>query len=200
MPTARDEDIGYYREAINLGLHDFQLNTPLRLSHFIAQAAHESISLKYRSENPDYSAKALRLIFGACFNSDEMAGRYAHNPEGTANVIYANHMGNRGIVSGDGWRYRSRGLIPLKGYEQYRHCAKSTGLDCEANPDLLSNDPKAAVVAAGWYWYSHKLNELADKDDLSGITRQINGACHGIGCRLTFLKRAKKALKICAQE
>lgn len=143
MPAAREEDIERYLDALNQELTKYHIDTPLRLAHFVAQIAHESGSFKYKSENLNYSAKALRSVFGKYFDTDEMAERYARNPEGIANVVYANRMGNGDLVSADGWRYRGRGLIQLTGRENYANCAQNIGMDCETNPDLLADDANA---------------------------------------------------------
>jgi putative chitinase len=196
MPAARDEDIDRYLNALNTELPKYQIDTPLRLAHFVAQIAHESGSFKYKSENLNYSAKALRSVFGKYFDTDEMAAEYARKPEMIANVVYANRMGNGNPDSGDGWRYRGRGLIQLTGRENYAHCADFIGRDCESDPEMLSEDASAAVAAACWYWQSRKLNDLADADDLKTITRKINGGYHGLDSRAGFCDRAKQAFGI----
>ncbi|NQZ10378.1 MAG: glycoside hydrolase family 19 protein [Algicola sp.] len=196
MPAARDEDIDRYLDALNTELPKYGVDTGQRMAHFIAQIAHESGSFKYKSENLNYSAKALRAVFSKYFYTDEMAERYARKPEDIANVVYANRMGNGNSVSGDGWRYRGRGLIQLTGRENYAHCAEFIGMDCESNPHMLAEKPVAAVSAACWFWQSRKLNDLADIDDLKSITRKINGGFHGLDSRAEFFERAKAALNI----
>lgn len=196
MPAARDEDIDRYLEALNTELPKYGVDTPARMAHFIAQIAHESGSFKYKSENLNYSAKALRAVFSKYFYTDEMAERYARKPEDIANVVYANRMGNGNSVSGDGWRYRGRGLIQLTGRENYANCAKFIGMDCESNPHMLAENAAAAVSAACWFWQSRKLNDLADFDDIKSITRKINGGYHGLDSRVEFYERAKVALKL----
>lgn len=191
MPAAREQDIDWYLDALNEQLPKFDIDTPLRLAHFIAQIAHESGSFKYKSENLNYSAKALRAVFGKYFDSDEMAEQYARKPEQIANIVYAGRMGNGDTESGDGWRYRGRGLIQLTGRENYSHCAQAIGVDCENQPELLSDDAQATVAAACWYWQSRKLNDLADMDDVKGITRKINGGLHGLEERSAFAERGK---------
>lgn len=196
MPAAREQDIERYLDALNNELGKYQIDTPLRQAHFIAQIAHESGSFKYKSENLNYSAKALRSVFGKYFDTDEMAEQYARKPEDIANVVYASRMGNGNSDSGDGWRYRGRGLIQLTGRENYANCAGFIGIDCEAEPDLLAEDPVAAVSAACWFWQSRKLNDLADADDLKAITRKINGGYHGLESRSGFCDRAKQLFDI----
>lgn len=196
MPAAREQDIDWYLEALNQQLPKFDIDTPLRMAHFLSQIAHESGSFKYKSENLNYSAKALRAVFGKYFDSDEMAEQYARKPEDIANVVYANRMGNGDTASGDGWRYRGRGLIQLTGRENYAHCAQAIDMDCENTPELLNEDAAAAVAAACWFWQSRKLNDLADQDDIKSITRKINGGYHGLQERESFCNRAKNVFNI----
>ena len=108
MPAAQEQNIEFYLDALNSQLAKFNINTPLQIAHFIAQIAHESGSFKYKVENLNYSAKALRAVFGKYFETNEIAENYARKPEQIANVVYANRMGNGPIDSGDGWKYRDR--------------------------------------------------------------------------------------------
>lgn len=191
MPNAREADLEFYLDALKTQLDTFQIDTKLRFCHFIAQIAHESGSFRYRVENLNYSAKALRAVFGKYFPTDEMAEQYARKPEQIANIVYANRMGNGDTESGDGWRYRGRGLIQLTGRDNYTACGKSIGKDLVDTPDLLANEADAAVDAAGWFWDSRNLNEYADKDDIRTITKRINGGYNGLEDREAFLARAK---------
>ena len=138
----------YYIDALNKVLPTYQINTKLRLCHFLAQILHESGNLKYKSENLNYSAKALRSVFGKYFKTDEIANEYARKPEKIANKVYANRMGNGNEASGDGWKYRGRGLIQLTGKNNYTICGQSINLNLVNNPDLLINTPEASVKAA----------------------------------------------------
>ena len=194
MPAAKSEDIDKYLAAINEGLARYQINTPLRIAHFIAQIAHESGAFKYSSENLNYSAKALRSVFGKYFKTDQEAEEYARKPEKIANRVYGGRMGNGEETTGEGWKFRGRGLIQLTGKENYQNCARAIGIDIDAEPDKLASDPKAAVLAAGWFWDARKLNDKADADDVLTITKRINGGTHGLDDRKAYLARAKKAL------
>ncbi|MAC47336.1 glycoside hydrolase family 19 protein [Oceanospirillum beijerinckii] len=196
MPNAKQENILLYQHGINKVFADFEINTPLRVVHFLAQIAHESGSLRYVSENLNYSAKALRAVFGKYFPIDSDAEEFARQPEKIANRVYANRMGNGDEASGDGWRYHGRGLIQLTGKDNYRHFAQSVGKNTIARPDLLQTDPDLAVAAAGWYWDSRNLNAYADHDDIREITRRINGGYHGLEDRQQYLTRAKSVLGV----
>lgn len=97
MPQAKDNDIQHYLPAIQTILTTFDINTLLSVAHFIAQIAHESGKFKYKVENLNYSARALKLVFGKYFHTDDIAEQYARNPEKIANVVYANCIGNGNI-------------------------------------------------------------------------------------------------------
>lgn len=194
MPDAKPYNITKYLKALNSEIQKFHINTPLRASHFIAQLAHESGSLKYNAENLNYSAKALRLVFSKYFLTEEQAQEYAHKPEKIANRVYANRMKNGNEESGEGWKFRGRGLIQLTGKDNYQKCGLALKIDLIRNPDLIADDPYAAVAAAGWFWDKRSLNNYADKDDIKTITRRINGGYNGLKDREKYLANAKKVI------
>lgn len=129
MTHASEENIERYLPALNEALPKYGIDTPMRVAHFIAQIAHESGSLTHSIENLNYSSVALRSVFGKYFTSDEIAEEYHRKPENIANIVYANRMGNGDTESGDGWRYRGRGLIQLTGKDNYSLCGKAIGVD-----------------------------------------------------------------------
>lgn len=194
MPRAQDADLSFYTGALNTVLPRYGITTPLRKAHFIAQIAHESGELKYRSENLNYSAKALRTVFGKYFTDDAAAEAYARQPEAIANKVYADRMGNGDEASGEGWRYRGRGLIQLTGKNNYEQCGNGIGKDLVSNPDALTEAADTSVLAACWYWDTHKLNEYADQDDIKTITKKINGGYNGLDDRQKYLDSAKKVI------
>ena len=196
MPLAKKDDIDFYLDALNNQMVPNEINTPLRQAHFIAQVAHESGGFRYKTENLNYSAKALRAVFGKYFTTEELAEQCARKPELIANLAYADRMGNGDTESGDGWKYRGRGLIQLTGSDNYRQCSEAIGKDIENDPDLLVHDADAAVAAACWFWGMRKLNSYADQDDLKAITKKINGGYHGLDDRAAYLNRAKQVFNI----
>jgi len=196
MPNASAENITRYLAPLNDEMTKFGIDTPLRVAHFIAQLAHESGSFKYSSENLNYSAKALRAVFGRYFPTEELANEYAREPEKIANCVYANRMANGDEASGDGWKYRGRGLIQLTGKDNYTRCGSALKLDLVDQPNQLALDPNTAVAAAGWFWDMRHLNTYADQDDIKSITKRINGGYNGLEDREAYLVRAKAALNI----
>ena len=196
MPKASSANVDKFLPALNSNLATYGINTPLRIAHFLAQIGHESASLSATSENLNYSAKGLRAVFGKYFPTDAEAQAFERQPEKIANRVYANRMGNGNEASGDGYRYRGRGLIQLTGKDNYTQCGNAIKLDLVGNPDQLASDANAAVDAAGWFWDSRKLNTYADADDIKAITKRINGGYNGLEDRQSYLTRAKQALGI----
>jgi len=185
---------GYYLNAFNEVLPQYNIDTPLRICHFLAQIIHESGYLKAKVENLNYSSQALSRVFSKYFPSNSIAEEYERQPEKIANRIYANRMGNGDEDSGDGWKYRGRGLIQLTGKSNYKSCGNDLGLDLVNNPDLIINDPEVNVKIACWFWKKNNLNSLADKDDITSITKKINGGINGLTDRKNKLDICKKVL------
>lgn len=165
----------------------YELNTPLRIAHFMAQISHES-GLKPISENLNYSAKRLMEVFPKYFKQTGIAIEYGNKPEKIANRVYANRMGNGNEASGEGWKYRGRGFIQITGKENYFRLANDTDIDCLKNPDLLLEEANA-MISALWFWDLKGLNSLADKNDIIGITKKINGGNIGLEHRKELLKK-----------
>lgn len=168
----------------------YGINTPLRQAHFLAQAGHESGGFRHLVENLNYSAEALQRTWPSRFNA-ESAARMARKPELIANHVYGGRMGN--TQSGDGWKYRGRGVFQLTGRANYARAGTAMGMPLEREPERLES-PEAAAMSAAWFWSDAGLNALADRDDLVAVTKRINGGTHGLDDRRTRLHRAKKAL------
>jgi len=173
------------------------LFSPLRMSHFLAQVAHESANFKYTVENLNYSSKALRAVFGKYFPSDELAEEYHRQPEKIANRVYASRMDNGDEESGDGWKYRGRGYIQLTGKKNYTSFGKFIEADTVNNPDLVAE--KYPLLSAGWFWMSNDLSSLADsgpeEDVVKGITRRVNGGYNGLEDRIKHFNEFYGLLK-----
>lgn len=182
-----------YIDALNKVLPENNIDTPLRVCHFLAQVIHESGHLRYNKENLNYSASALKSVFKKYFPTDDLANQYARQPEKIANRVYANRMGNGNESSGDGYKYCGRGLIQLTGKNNYTECSKDMKIDIVNNPDLLLV-PDYALKSACWFWNKNNLNQYADKDDITTITKRINGGLNGIESRKENFNRAKKIL------
>jgi putative chitinase len=185
-----DEDAPLLDAACN----EFEINTPLRQAAFIAQTAHESGRYKAFAENLNYRAAVLTRLWPHRFPAS-IAESYAHNPEKIANRAYASRMGNGPEESGDGWKYRGRGVMQITGKDNYASIGPALGLDLVANPDLLA-EPANAFRSAALWWKTHGLNALADTAQFQKITRIINGGLTGLAERESLYAKAKAALGI----
>jgi putative chitinase len=168
----------------------FQINTPLRLAHFLAQCGHESGGFRVTSENLNYSAKGLNGIFKKYFPTEAAAAAYARNPQKIANKVYANRMDNGSEASGDGYKFRGRGYIQLTGRANYTLFGKAIGEDIANNPDSVSG--KHALLSAAWFWSKNGLNKLADggagDSVVTSITKRVNGGTIGLADRIKHFK------------
>lgn len=163
-------------------MEKYEINTALRLSHFLSQIGHESGNFRATIENLNYGAKGLRTTFGRYFPTDELAKQYERKPEKIANRVYASRMGNGPESSGDGWKYRGRGYIQLTGKTNYAAIDRVVEENILENPDLISS--KYPLLSAGWFWNSRNINKAADKgtahEVVKEVTRLINGGTNGL--------------------
>ena len=168
----------------------FQINTPLRLAHFLAQCGHESGGFRATQENLNYSAKGLMGIFKKYFPTEAIANAYQRNPQKIANKVYANRMANGDEASGDGYKFRGRGYIQLTGKDNYTQFGKAIGENITANPDVVSG--KYALLSAAWFWSKNGLNKLADGGAtdavVTSITKRVNGGTIGLTDRIKHFK------------
>ena len=179
-------------DALNATLAGHGIDSELRIAHFLAQVMHESGCLRLVEENLKYSAEGLRKTFRKYFRTDAEAQAYARQPERIGSRVYGGRMGNGPESTGEGYRYRGRGLIQLTGKDNYRSFAQWVGADVVANPDWVAE--RYAVQSAVYFWKKNDLNALADIDDLAGTTRRINGGLNGYEDRHGLLMKAKRTL------
>lgn len=171
LPRAR-QVAGFFLIAINRSAIRWKIDSRFRMAAFLSQIGHESGQLRNLVENLNYSAEALVRTWPSRFTEASSAA-YARQPEKIANKVYAGRMGNGPEASGDGWKYRGRGLIQLTGRDNYRAAGKALGLPLDAHPELLER-PEHAVESAAWWWSAHGLNELADAGRFQDIGSIIN--------------------------
>src|SRR5574343_1654465 len=137
----------------------FQINTPLRLAHFLSQCSHESGNFKAVSENLNYSVDGLKKIFGKYFPGD-LANQYAKNPEKIASRVYGSRMGNGDESTKEGYKFRGRGFIQLTGKANYIAFGKSINEDLTTNPDKVATD--YPLLSAAWFFTKNGLHKLSD--------------------------------------
>lgn len=177
-------------QPLNDTFEEFEIDNPKRISMFLAQVGHESGGLRHRKENLNYSAQGLNKIFPKYFiRAGRDANQYARNPEAIANVVYANRMGNGDEDSGEGFKFRGRGLIQLTGKTNYSAFAEFMDMDLDAVVDYLETE-EGAAMSAGWFWDSRDLNKWADAGDIVKCTRLINGGTIGLADRKKHYEEA----------
>lgn len=153
----------------------FAIDTPARLAGFIAQCRIESAGFTRLEEGLSYSTpERIRAVFPSRVPSLGDAARLVRNPQALANRVYSGRLGNGDEASGDGWRYRGRGIVQLTGRANYADAAASLGRKYVEQPELVALPPDACLTAA-WFWHTRKLNLLADSAQWDAITRSVNG-------------------------
>lgn len=162
-------------DAINQAMTKYEINTSLRMAHFIAQIGHESGRLVYVHE----------IASGHGYDTRADLGNTKHEAIAVAKL--------HGQTAGQ-W-FRGHGLIQVTGYDNHLACGAALGIDLINNPSLLEM-PQYAALSAAWFWSIHHLNVLADNDLLTQITKVINGGTNGLEDRRLILIDAKKALGI----
>jgi putative chitinase len=153
----------------------FGIDNDKRAVHYLAQVFHESGALRYVEE----------LASGAAYDTGSKAIALGNTPE----------------KDGDGQRYKGRGFIQLTGLNNYKafNASDLCTEDVVTHPEKVAEFP-LNQVASMWFWQSHKLNELADRDDGSKIgedvckqiTRIVNGGTNGLANRLFYYRRFRK--------
>jgi len=171
-------------------MEKFQINSPLRLAHFLAQCGHESGGFRLTKENLNYSAKGLMGIFKKYFPTEALAKTYERKPEKIANKVYSSRMGNGDEASGDGAKFCGRGYIQLTGKDNYTAFGKSINEDIAANPTWVAE--KYALLSAAWFFNKNKLHTMADGGAtdavVTSITKRVNGGTIGLPDRIKHFK------------
>ena len=181
-------------DPLNETFDKYQINTPQRQACFLGQTLHESGNFKFTKENLNYSAKALMSTWPSRFPDMDIAMQYERQPEKIASKVYVGRMGNE--TPEDAAKFIGRGLIQITGKENYTHSGEALGIDLIANPHLLE-EPRYAMLSAGWFWNKKGLNALADegtKDAFEVMTKRINGGLIGLDDRKAKMNEALKAL------
>jgi len=163
----------------------FDITTPARVAGFIAQCQHESLDFTILQENLNYGAKGLRGLFGKYFKDDATALQYERKPELIANKIYSSRMGNGPEASGDGWKFRGRGILQITGRSNYTQASRDLFQDdcLVQDPDLL-RQPAYATLTACWFWKKNNLNQVCDSGDIVSLSKKINGGTIGLEDRI----------------
>jgi putative chitinase len=190
--------VSHWHKALEQLFPDYEINTPQRVAAFVAQCAHESAGFTALVENLNYRWQSLRKVFPKYFPNDAIEQDYASRPnkqEAIANRIYASRMGNGDEASGDGFRYRGRGLIQLTGRHNYTWFAASLEITPEEATEYLMTFEGAAQSAC-WFWETNKLNQWADAGDILTLTKRINGGTIGLDDRIKHYEHALHVLGV----
>lgn len=164
----------------------YDINTDNRVAGFMCQTLHESDYYKRLTENLNYSAKRLNEVFPKYFaRAGRDARQYHRQPEKIANVVYANRIGNGGIDSGDGWRFRGGGLMQLTGKSNYLTFAEDIRMALDDAAEYVRT-PKGAVHSACWFWKTNNLNQYCDNRDVVGLSKRVNGGTNGLEDRIVL--------------
>jgi putative chitinase len=163
-------------------LEEYEINTPKRVAAFLAQCAHESGGFVFLTENLNYKASGLLKVFPKYFPNESIAKQYEKQGDKIANRVYANRMGNGPEESGEGARYKGRGLIQVTGKDNYFWFAASLNITPEEAAEYMQTFEGAAQSAC-WYWETNNLNKFADNGDIKQMTRAINGGYIGLADR-----------------
>jgi putative chitinase len=173
----------------------FDIRTNLQQAAFIAQAMHESANFTHLEESLYY--KTPQAIFNAYRRLQPLGlgtlASYCRKPKELANLAYANINGNGDVSSGDGWRYRGRGLFQLTGRAIYMAAGDAAGRPYKDHPELVLQ-PEDAVMTAGWYWATTGCNKMAEQGEFDRTTRRINGGNNGEVERRALYAAAQEAL------
>lgn len=193
LPGIKDPE--GWMKSVNKLLPVYGITSKKRVAMFLAQTGHESNNWNTLEENLNYRAITLLKVFPKYFKTQSEANAYAMKPEKIANRVYASRMGNGNTVSGDGYRYRGRGILQITGKDNYRECSKGLYGDERLlqTPDLLTGKD-GALGSASWYWYTRDLNVYSDKRDLAGATKKINGGLNGLEDRKMRYDRIMRIL------
>lgn len=189
-PVPSDDALNAFVASFNQWNEVFKINTPLRVAAYLSQVLVESAFLTAKTENLNYSAEGLLKTWPKYFKSRAEAEAYARKPEKIANKVYANRYGNGNEASGDGWRYRGRGLIQLTFKANYEEFSK---YDLCTEPVLKQPDKVAEFpvnqIAAMWFWEQNKINDPADNGNMDEVTKRVNGGSNGLATRKTIYRR-----------
>ena len=168
----------------------FGINTPLRLSHFLAQCATESGEFKAVRENLNYSAEGLKKTFGKYFPGTT-TNLYARKPELIASKVYGGRMGNGNEATREGYKFRGRGYIQLTGKNNYAAFGKVVNADLITNPDLVAT--QYPLLSAAWFFTKNKLNEVADKGAtdkvVTSVSKIVKGGTNGLAERIEYFHK-----------
>jgi len=192
-PGTRVIVLSQYVSPLNDVMDYYEIQSPLRAAGFLAQVIHESGGFMLIKENLNYGTDGLLNFFKKYFTTREHAEQYARKPEMIANYVYANRMGNGDESSGDGYRFRGRGLIQITGRTNYTALAQALDMNIDDCVSYMET-PEGACSSAGWFWDTNQLNKYCDTRDFITLTKRINGGTNGLDVRTQLYYQAMSLL------
>jgi putative chitinase len=192
-PHLADTARSLWMSALTEPLARFCITSPRCVAAFLGQCAVESGGFRSLEEDLNYSAERLCQVWPNRFPSVEAAAPYAAKPDALANQVYANRLGNGDPASGDGWRFRGRGLIQITGRAAYEKFARAVGMTVD---DAVAHaaSPAGAAESAVWFWTANALNPIANSWAIDLLTRKINGGLLGAAERARLCQAALTAI------
>lgn len=166
-----------FAEPMSAACARFAIATAPRVAGFLGQMVVETQALSKLEEDLYYrSADRIAGVFLRLKNRLSLndIAKLARNPRGLANAAYADVNGNGDEASGDGWRYRGRGVKQLTGRANYLAAERALGRPYVAQPELVALPPDACLTGA-WFWHSRGCNRLADASLWDEVTEAVNG-------------------------
>ncbi|MBD8091743.1 glycoside hydrolase family 19 protein [Pseudomonas fluorescens] len=178
LPNA-GRQAGVFVPALNAAMSRYAILSRLRIAAFISQIGHESGQLTRLVESLSYKADRIIALGNAAPPGSRWrslaprAAELAGSSVRMGNAVYGGRLGNGLESSGDGFKFRGRGLIQITGKDNYLKCGEALGLNLISQPELLEQ-PQYAAFSAAWYWSFNDLNTLADTGDIQNIGSIIN--------------------------
>ena len=172
MPNATITNCEKFLPHLNKAFVEFEINTPMRIAHFLAQLAWESGSLNYTTEKTSGKGYEGKTILGNTKEGDGVRFK------------------GRGLIQLTGRDNYRKYLTFALGHKLVEDDQKD---EVDENKELLAA-PKDATRSAGWFWKKRGLNTLADNDEFTKITYRINGSSKTVPQRLPCLRWAKIAM------
>jgi len=193
-PTLTEPRLSEYAKLISDELYKAGIIDSHEIAAFVSQAAHESVDFTKLSENLYYS-KAGRLVevWPDRFANEASALPYTRNPAKLANHVYAGRYGNGNEASGDGWKYRGRGIFQLTFKDNYFNCGNWLGIDLSSNPDQLL-EIGMAIKSAIWFWQSRRLGSILRSQGIGAVSKRINGGSIGLSDRVAGYEKALQVM------
>lgn len=158
----------------------FGILSRMQVACFVAQAMHESANFTQLSENLNYSADRLMIVWPTRFPTMAVAKQYERNPRKLANYVYGNRLGNKGSETDDGWDFRGSGIFQITGHDNFSRATASIGVNYLLAPELLRTSPTDAALSAAWFWYDRGCNNLLQAVGVDAVSQKINGGKVGL--------------------